>query len=45
MFQREKNWMPVAHKGKQLYVVYSIDPHVMLEVDTDLGSGVKTAGD
>ena len=32
----EKNWMPFQYKNK-LYIVYSINPHVILDINMDTG--------
>ena len=35
-FAIEKNWMPFEH-NEALYIVYSINPHTILQVDVDTG--------
>lgn len=34
--QRQKNWSPFEYNG-ELYCEYSLDPHIILKVDIDLG--------
>lgn len=43
MARVEKNWAPLVYKGKLLFV-YSIDPFVLLQCDTDTGKCVVLKG-
>jgi hypothetical protein len=43
MAKVEKNWAPLVYKGKLLFV-YSFDPYVVLQCDTDTGKCVTLMG-
>lgn len=43
MARVEKNWAPLVYKGKLLFV-YSLDPYVLLQCDTDTGKCIELKG-
>lgn len=43
MSRVEKNWAPFVYKGKLVFV-YSLDPYVLLQCDTDTGKCIELKG-